>query len=179
MSSRPISGNSPTSVPAAAPDAESAQPVARASVSTQEVALEVAAAKGQATDGVEIEVLSVSARITADDVIVQGGMARIEVGTDDRAHTASLENFTFKATAGRTNSDGSKGFNAGASATVVGVEGTTTFLGASSVTGGLSVGVGAEAAVGTRDFDKDSNPELCARVSLLFFTAGLCVESPF
>jgi hypothetical protein len=178
MSSRPISGNSPSPVTPAAPEAESAQPVARAKVSAQEVELEVAAAKGHAADGVEIEVFAASARITGDDVIVQGGLAKIEVGTDDRAHVASLENFTFKATAGRTNSDGSQGFNAGASATVVGVEGTTTFLGASSVTGGLSVGVGAEVAVGTRDFDKDNNPELCARVSLLFFTAGLCVENP-
>jgi hypothetical protein len=179
MSSRPISGNSPPPVTPAAPDADPPQPVARASVSRQEVELTVAAARGQAADGVEVEIFAASARITADDVVVQGGMAKIEVGTDDRAHTASLENFTFKATAGRTNADGSKGINAGASATVIGVEGTTTFLGASSVTGGLSVGVGAEVAVGTRDFDKDSSPELCARVSLLFFTAGLCVENPF
>jgi hypothetical protein len=47
------------------------------------------------------------------------------------------------------------------------------------VTGGLSVGVGAELGVGVRDFDKDSNPELCARVSVLFFTLGACVENPF
>jgi hypothetical protein len=178
MSSRPISGNSPSPTAPSAPDDESPHPVAQAKASAREVEVEVAAAKGRAGDGIDVEIFSASARITADDIVVQGGMARIEAGTADHAHTASLETFTFKASTGRSNPDGSTGINAGASATVIGVEGTTTFLGASSVTGGLSVGVGAEAAVGVRDFDKDNNPELCARVSLLFFTAGLCLENP-
>lgn len=62
--------------------------------------------------------------------------------------------------------------------TAVAVESFTPFGGGNSVTGGLSVGVGAELGVGTRDFDKDNNPELCARVSVLFFTLGACVENP-
>jgi hypothetical protein len=156
-----------------------AQPVARANISTREVELEVAAAKGRVADGIDVEVFSASAKLTADQLTVQGAMSRVEVGTADRRHTASLETFTFKGNVSHTNPDGSVGGNAGIGANVIGVEGTATFLGASSVTGGLSVGVGAELGVGVRDFDKDSSPELCARVSLLFFTLGACVENPF
>lgn len=164
MSTKPVSGGP--------------QPIARAEVSTQEVNLEVAAAKGHVADGIDVEVFSASAKLNGDQLTVQGAMSRVEVG-GDRVLTGSLETFSFKGNVSKTNPDGSVGGNAGLGANVIGVEGTARFLGASSVTGGLSVGVGAELGVGVRDFDKDSNPELCARVSVLFFTLGACVENPF
>jgi hypothetical protein len=164
MSTKPVSGGP--------------RPVARAEISTQEVDLEVAAAKGQVADGVDVEVFSASAKLTGDQLTVQGAMSRVEVG-GGRVLTGSLETFSFKGNVSKTNPDGSVGGNAGIGAQVIGVEGTAKFLGASSVTGGLSVGVGAELGVGVRDFDKDNNPELCARVSVLFFTLGACVENPF
>ena len=164
MSTKPVSGG--------------ALPIARAEISTQEVDLEVAAAKGQVADGIDVEVFSASAKLDGDQLTVQGAMSRVEVGGDG-VLTGSLETFSFKGNVSKTNPDGSTGGNAGIGANVIGVEGTAKFLGASSVTGGLSVGVGAELGVGVRDFDKDSNPELCARVSVLFFTLGACVENPF
>jgi hypothetical protein len=164
MSTKPVSGGP--------------QPVARAEISTQEVELEVAAAKGHVADGIDVEVFSASAKLDGDQLTVQGAMSRVEVG-GDRVLTGSLETFSFKGNVSKANPDGSIGGNAGIGANVIGVEGTARFLGASSVTGGLSVGVGAELGVGVRDFDKDSNPELCARVSVLFFTLGACVENPF
>jgi hypothetical protein len=48
-----------------------AQPVARANISTREVDLEVAAAKGRVADGIDVEVFSASARLTADQLTVQ------------------------------------------------------------------------------------------------------------
>jgi hypothetical protein len=165
MSTKPVSGGP--------------QPIARANVSTQELDVEVAAAKGRVADGIDVEVFSASAKLTGDQLTVQGAMSRVEVGTGDRRHTASLETFTFKGNVSHSNPDGSVGGNAGIGANVIGVEGTATFLGASSVTGGLSVGVGAELGVGVRDFDKDGSPELCGRVSVLFFTLGACLENPF
>jgi hypothetical protein len=164
MSTKPISGGP--------------QPIARADISTQEVELEVAAAKGQVADGIDVEVFSASAKLNGDQLTVQGAMSRVEVGGGG-VLAGSLETFSFKGNVSKTNPDGSIGGNAGIGANVIGVEGTARFLGASSVTGGLSVGVGAELGVGVRDFDKDSNPELCARVSVLFFTLGACVENPF
>jgi hypothetical protein len=163
MSTKPISGGP--------------QPLARTEISTQEVDLEVAAARGQLADGLDVEVFSASAKLNGDQLTVQGAMSRVEVGGGVLA--GSLETFSFKGNVSKTNPDGSVGGNASLGASVVGVEGTAKFLGASSVTGGLSVGVGAELGVGVRDFDKDSNPELCARVSVLFFTLGACVENPF
>jgi hypothetical protein len=78
----------------------------------------------------------------------------------------------------KDNPDGSVGGNASVGATLIGVEGTWTRNG-NSVTGGLSVGAGAEVGVGTRDFDKDGRPEFCARVSVLVATVGMCLENPF
>jgi hypothetical protein len=164
MSTKPVSGGP--------------KPIVRAELSTQEVDLEVAAAKGQVTDGIDVEVFSASAKLSGDQLTVQGAMSRVEVGGNG-VLTGSLETFSFKGNVSKSNPDGSVGGNAGIGANVIGVEGTARFLGASSVTGGLSVGVGAELGVGVRDFDKDSNPELCARVSVLFFTLGACVENPF
>ena len=80
------------------------QPLARAEISTQEVDLEVAAARGQLADGLDLSALSASATLN---------------------------------------------------------------------------GVGVELGVGLPDFDRDNNPELCARVSVLFFTLGDCLENPF
>ena len=178
MSCRPVSENSSTCGPCSTANEESAHPIARAIVSVQEVDLEVAAASGHVR-GAEIDLFSASAGATADDVIFQGGLARMRTGTGQGAYSASLETFTFKASAGHTNPDGSYGSHVGASATVVGIEGTATFLGATSITLGLSAGVGGEVSVGTRDLDKDGNPEMCARISLAFLTVGLCLENPF
>ena len=80
-------------------------------------------------------------------------------------------------TAGVQNSDGSVGANAGVMATAWSGEVTINHSGW-SVTGGVSVGIGAEAHWGLGDADGDRKPEICARVAFDVGIVGPCVEVP-
>jgi len=181
MSTSPISRNKPGAAAPPKPAEESAPAgaVARATVTADGVRAEVAAAKGELSDGIDVEVFSSAAQVNEDGVSVEGAMARVQIRADQEGHRAQIETFSFKASAGRANPDGSTGVGLGLGANVVGIEGTVNLGGGTDVTGGLSAGAGAEASVGVRDFDKDNNPELCARVSLAFVTIGMCIENPF
>lgn len=138
---------------------------------------EVAAAKGT-IDGVDVAIADVSVKSNDDGFTATGGLTHMQVNGDNGS-SASFDTFNFRGAVGTQNPDGSEGFGAGATANAVAVEGTWNFSGGSSVTGGLSVGVGAEASVGTRDIDHDGNTEVCVRVAALFFTVGGCLETPF
>jgi hypothetical protein len=189
MSTRPVSTptscGTPATPSAGTPPPEpkvpaaGAHPVARASLEDG-LDAEVALAKGPASENVDVELFAASARIDGDQFTLQAGLSKIDIHTADRRQSISTEKLTFKVNGSTTNPDGSVGGNAAIGATLVGVEGTLTVPGGgSSVTGGLSIGVGAELGVGTRDFDKDGRTELCARVSFLVATVGLCLENPF
>ena len=192
MSTRPIStsasppscgtagaaGQSTTPAPEPKAPPAGARPVARASLEDG-LDAEVALIKGPAGENIDLELFTASARVTRDQFTVQGGVSRIDVHSDDRRFGVSSEKLTFKVNSSKTNPDGSVGGNAAIGATLIGIEGTATVPGSgSSITGGLSIGVGAELGVGTRDFDKDGRTELCARVSFLVATLGLCLENP-
>lgn len=180
MSTRSVTGTPPGGSPrssGAPSEAEGAKPVVAAKVSGDGVEVEVAAAKGRVADGVDIEVFSATAKATRDQMTVAATMSRIEAKSDNGANSIAVEKLSVKVSAGRDNADGSRGVNLGIGANAVGIEGTVGGKGY-GLTGGLSVGVGAEASVGVRDLDKDGNPELCARVSALFFTLGACAENP-
>jgi hypothetical protein len=191
MSTRPIStpptscGTTGSTSPSATPAPEAkvppagARPVARASLADG-IDAEVALIKGPASKNVDLEMFAASARVNKDQVTLQAGVSRIDLHTADKRQSISSEKLTAKVNVSYTNPDGSVGGNASIGATLIGVEGTLTVPGGgSSLTGGLSVGVGAELGVGTRDFDKDGHAELCARVSLLVATVGACLENPF
>jgi hypothetical protein len=155
-------------------------PYAHAGVTTSGDSVYAAAAaiKGRdARTGIETEIFSVSGQVGGENE-VQAGMARIGVSSDSGTHSATMDIFTARASGGAHNADGSTGINAGAMATVVGIEGTTGYSG-NSITGGLSFSAGAEGSIGVRDADGDGSSDLCARVSVMFFTLGACVESPF
>jgi hypothetical protein len=90
-----------------------------------------------------------------------------------------MDVFTARAAMGVHNADGSFGWNAGATATAIGGEGTVQFGSASSLTAGASVGIGLEGSLGFRDADGDKAPELCGRAVMGWATLGLCLEAPF
>lgn len=133
-----------------------------------------AVTKGKMGDGTDLETLSVSVQVGQQSE-AQATMMR--VGYAGKNVSGSSEHATLNAHYGTENSDGSRGLNIGASATVAAAEITITDSG-SSRTIGVSEGIGAESHVGVRDADKDGRPELCVRVGALFFTAGACFESP-
>jgi hypothetical protein len=153
-------------------------PVGRATVNLDQIDAEVALAKGPAGDHFDVELMSLSAKVNADQLTVQGAFSRIEFHSKDRAHSVSVEKLSFKAELGTTNPDGSVGINAGVGANLIGIEGTATYSG-NSLTVGFAAGAGAEVSVGVRDFDKDGSPEMCARISVLFVTLGTCMEPLF
>ena len=181
MSARPVNGP-----PAGGPPPPSgtdeppapAGPVARASVSSERVDVEVAAVKGSAGDGIEVAVFSASIQSTAQQTTLEARMFNAELESEDGHRKVSVENFSAKINSGRQNPDGSVGGNFGVGANVVGIEGTVGHSGW-TITGGVAFGAGAEMSVGTRDLDRDGSRELCARVSAGFATIGLCVENPF
>ena len=140
--------------------------------------VEVALAKGPAGDHFDVELMSLSAKVNADQLTVQGAFSRIELHSQNPGQSLSVEKLTFKANLGTINPDGSVGINAGIGATLIGIEGTATISG-NSLTVGFSAGAGAEVSVGVRDFDKDGSPEMCARISVLFVTLGTCMEPLF
>lgn len=155
-------------------------PYADAGVSTSgnTVHAGVAAIRGRdPNSGVETEIFyaEVSAGGSTGGRI---GMGRVGGSSDDGVHSVGMDVFTAEANIGFENPDGSTGLHAGAMATAVGIEGTTGYSG-NSITGGLSASVGAGGSIGVRDQDGDGSLELCARVSVMFFTLGACIENPF
>lgn len=140
----------------------------------------VAAIKGRdANTGIEMEIYSASVQVGAQNE-AQAGMARLGISSDSGANSASMDIFTAQAHAGIYNKDGSTGFNVGATAVAVGVEGTAS-TGASGVTGGVSIGVGAEYSAGVRDADGDGYGEIGLRGTLelgVGVTIGIQIEDP-
>lgn len=184
MSTRPVSTPSgPTKLPD--PDAPASDNlVARAKVTDGGLEAEVALGKGHtAIDGldgtVDVEVFSGSMSLERNQVTVEGAVNHVDVDIEAIRLEVTAEALSFRVNRGTKNADGSVGQNAGIQATLVGVEATQKLGTASSLTLGLSAGAGAEISVGTRDFDKDNNPEFCLRVSLLWGTVGTCIENPF
>lgn len=127
--------------------------------------------------GIETEAFTVSGQVGAQTEL-QAGMARVGWSSNDGRQSAGMDIFTARANAGIHNVDGSVGLNAGLMATAISVEGTANWRG-NSVTGGLSISAGAEGHVGIRDSDGDGKKELSVRVSLMFFTLGVGIESPW
>lgn len=140
----------------------------------------VAALKGRdEKTGIEMEVFGASVQ-GGMQYEAQAGMMRLGVSSDSGANNASMEMITAQANMGYYNKDGSTGINAGATANVVGVEGTAS-TGASGVTGGVSIGVGAEFSAGVRDADGDGYGEIGLRGTLKLavgVTIGLQIEDP-
>jgi hypothetical protein len=124
-----------------------------------------------------------TAKVEFGDHSVQLGMSSeiqltsIRATTTGSAGTGVIEGPAAKFSGGvGKNDDGSTGYHAGASATVVTAQVSHEFDdGGSSVTGGVSVGVGAGVSVGGKTAT-DGSPVVCAQVSALFFTVGACVK---
>ena len=129
--------------------------------------------------GIEVEAFTGSVQVGAQNE-AQVGMARLGVSSDDGSNNASMDIFTAQAHAGIYNKDGSTGLNVGATAVAIGVEGTAS-TGASGVTGGVSIGLGAEYSAGVRDADGDGYGEIGLRGTLelgVGVTIGLQIEDP-
>ncbi len=156
-------------------------PYADAGVTDDGIAYAGAAAiKGRdAKTGIEMEVFSASGQVGMQNE-AQVGMARMGISSDSGANNATMDIFTAQAHAGFYNKDGSTGINVGATAVAVGVEGTAS-TGASGVTGGVSIGVGAEYSAGVRDADGDGYGEIALRGTLelgVGITLGIQIEDP-
>ena len=135
----------------------------------------VAAIKGRDASGVEVESLSASVQVGAqNEAQVTGQRLAFSNG-----HVAvSIEGGTANAHAGFANPDGSVGLNGGAQTSAV--YGEVTLSGAAnSVSVGLGIGSGAEASIGVRDKNHDDNPEVCFRVAFAIGMVGACIELPF
>ncbi len=133
----------------------------------------VALLKGKDRSGAEIEVLSASGQVGAQNEF-QFGFHRVAGARGGVA--GSVEAFTARANVGIHNDDGSTGFNLGASAAAIGFEGTVG--GATSLTYGVAAGPSIGGSLGVRDSDKDGETELCGRLSFGPVTVGMCVENP-
>lgn len=133
-----------------------------------------AAVKGSMEGVIEAEVVSASVQAGLR-IEAQATLAR--VGASGEHGSASVETLTAQAHAGIYNSDGSVGFNYGASAAFISSEITAKHSG-NSITVGLAAGIGGGVHVGIRDDDKDGRPELCYRGSVGPFTVGGCLEIP-
>jgi hypothetical protein len=128
--------------------------------------------------GIDLDVLSVSARATASSTGVEAVVERVRVSTPgDRAQFTG-ELLAAGVELGTRNLDGSKGVGIGAGVVVTGFEATLKLASDSSITLGASAGVGLHVSVGLRDADHDGKPALCARV-VEFVTLGGCIEWPF
>lgn len=119
--------------------------------------------------------------IVAGNASAQGG-AGVEVqaaalrasGVIGDGKTASGELLTAHVAAGLgKNDDGSTGYHSGAGVTVASVEGTQTSADGSSVTGGLSVGVGADVSVGTKTAP-NGDTLACGRIAVGPLILGAC-----
>jgi hypothetical protein len=106
--------------------------------------------------------------------VVRAGTNTISLG--GLRLSGNVETGTARVNAGTHNDDGSHGFNLGAAATAVGVEGTVEYSGWSLTLGeSLSVGGGFSSGEG-RDIDGDGAPERCFKGSLGPYTIGFCTE---
>jgi hypothetical protein len=121
----------------------------------------------------EVEGLSASAQVglqsEAQAGLVRAGSASASDGS------WGAEGMTARASAGIHNPDGTHGVNAGATATVASIEGTTPLLGDHvAFTGGVALGVGAAGSLGYRE--ADGHHEVRARVELGPYIAGLALR---
>lgn len=128
--------------------------------------------------GTKAEILGVKVKVGPQSEATATGV-HLEVGTNKGGpQRFSMDIGRATAHWGTHNADGSRGFNAGASANVAATEGTVS-VGGNSATLGGSVGVGASGSVGVRDADRDGDPELCVSTSVGLgagVSGGLCLE---
>jgi hypothetical protein len=90
--------------------------------------------------------------------------------------SSSAEVATLRVNIGMHNDDGSNGLNAGAMATLVGVEGTVEHAGWSA-TVGISVSAGAAFSMGEGpDVNGDGVPQRCFKGSFMVGTLGVCTD---
>jgi hypothetical protein len=128
--------------------------------------------------GIDLEVLSVSARAGARSTGVEAVLERVGVAIADGGAEIRGELLSVGVQLGTRSADGSEGVDIGAGAIVAGVEATLKLGGDSSLTLGASAGIGLHFSLGLRDSDHDGKPALCARISEFFTLAG-CVELPW
>ena len=157
-------------------------PTARAGINENgDLEARAAALSGRDSQtGITMDVFSVEAR-TGGQTGVGARMARVGWESDNQANRVAMDVFSARVSGGTRNTDGSRGVNADVSATAVSAQGTVGYSG-NSLTGGVSIGVGANASVGIRDQDNDGSSELCVSASLkllLGVQVGFCVENPF
>jgi hypothetical protein len=128
----------------------------------------------------DASLLSVSARGSDRQVEVAAHLSRLATGGKIGRGTlkASAETFSARAAVGTENPDGSRGVNAGLSASALSGELTAESSGNSFTIGG-SFGPAAAGSVGVRDADHDGQSELCVRVEAGPVILGACVENPF
>jgi hypothetical protein len=178
----------PATKPTPAPQAQSKDTYSRIGAKAQagineqgDIEAKAAALSGRDPNtGIEMDVFSAYAK-TGGQTGVGVRMAKVGVSSDNGANNASMDVFSATVNGGTRNRDGSRGVNADISATAIAAEGTLGYSG-NSVTGGLSIGLGANAGVGIRDQDGDGSSELCVNASLkilLGAQVGFCVENPF
>jgi hypothetical protein len=125
--------------------------------------------------GVELDVFSAGAHVGPTQIDANAAMASIGASSADSRFRVGTDVFTARAHLGMQNPDGSVGFNAGLSGTIVGAEGTAT-AGPVAVTLGASIGWAAGVSLGVRDADHDGKAEICGRIEYGVGTAGVCVE---
>jgi len=131
----------------------------------------VAGVKGSEAGG-NLEVLSASVQVGAQSE-VQVGLARVGM----RSELGSWEIRTIEAEIhhGVHNPDGSTGSNTGVAANAIAAE-VTLGSGDTTVTLGVSAGVGIEVSTGVRDADADGVDEQCVRLGYGPGVVGACIE---
>jgi hypothetical protein len=181
MSARSLTCNLPAGPPPTGLDEPNHTPpaaaVARASVSLDHMDVAVSALSGHFGDGVDVSVMTATARSTQQQTTLEAKLFGAQTTSANGHWTTSSDLMSAKFNYGTQNADGSVGGNFGLGATVIGTEVTYESSG-SSLTLGLSEGVGAELSIGVRDKDEDGLGELCGRVAAGPFTVGLCLEAP-
>jgi len=126
----------------------------------------------------DLELASESRQVGAQNEL-QVGLLRAATNTFSLGGlhlSGNVEVGTARVTAGTHNDDGSHGFNLGATANAIGVEGTVEYSGWSLTLGeSLSAGGGFSSGE-ARDIDGDGAPERCFKGSLGPYTVGFCTE---
>ena len=127
-------------------------------------------------NGTGMEVGSASAQFGTDlDLKATGVRQVMALSYAGYGLATSAEALAPRVNLGEHNDDGSLGGNLGAAVDLAGAELTiSTPIG--SVTGGMSLSVGASGSLGVRDADHDGKPEFCAKFSVPAFTLGACLE---
>ena len=125
--------------------------------------------------GVTEELGTVSAQIGAQNELQITGL-RMGI-QNENGDALGAEALSARVGFGIHNQDGSTGLNVGASATLIGVDGTQDQADGNTTAAGAGVAAAFEASVGVRDADHDGKSELCARVAVKpFFSIGACAE---